>query len=138
MPRYRPLTERQIQQFQTRDRIIAAVPFYPDTLKGVVIRRQIQDRTGMTFTDCVWAYWVIRLLKQRYLIRRPGAQLCRPRSHEDLVYHVPAFTKRPTRATRRRAQPSLTYDAARHQQIQDANRALVAQLKHYRRPQQTP
>lgn len=129
MHRYRPLTDRQIQQFKTRDRILASVPQYPDTEKGALIRMKIAARTGQTFTDAVWNYWVLRLLRDKLMIRRPGAQLCQPRSVAEQAYHVPPGTPKPKKP--KRGVVPKAFHVSLEPALKAANEALELQMKNY-------
>lgn len=129
MPHYRPLTDRQIQQFKTRDRILASVPHYPETAKGSLIRMKIAARTGQTFTEMVWYYWITRLLRDKLLIRRPGAQLCQPRSVAEQAYHVPPNTPKPKKP--KRVVVPKAFHPPLEPALKAANEALELQMKNY-------
>ena len=129
MRSYRPLTDRQVDQLKTRSLILSTIPIYPDTEKGAATRAKIAVRTGRTFTDAVWNYWLVRLLKEKTVIRRPGAQICRPRCADDLTHHVAPGTPKPKKP--KRVLFSKVFHVPLEPALKAANEALELQMKNY-------
>lgn len=128
-------SEKQIQRAKTRGAILFFAPAYPDDKKGDHLKAQVETKVG-PLAPGVWAYWLVVLIRDRALIRRPGGRVCRPRTAADLIRHVAPWTPRRGVTGRKRVQPEnpgLYGPLARQ-----ANEALKLQLKNYRHCENNP